>query len=140
MPDATDRRFFVAVKGILLSGGRFLILRRSGAARAEPGTWELPGGRLEFGESPREALERELREEVGIEPRVVRPVSTWTLIRRGRHQTVGITFLCRTDDLGVRLSPEHDASAWIAPEELATSPLPPHLSAELAALEWTAMR
>lgn len=59
----TDR---VVVAGAVYDQGRLLAARRSAPAELA-GRWELPGGKVEPGESPREALVRELREELGIE-------------------------------------------------------------------------
>ncbi len=54
------------VAGVLERDGKILICRR-GRDRAHPLKWEFPGGKLEAGESPAAALERELGEELGIE-------------------------------------------------------------------------
>ncbi|MFI6104458.1 (deoxy)nucleoside triphosphate pyrophosphohydrolase [Streptomyces sp. NPDC051310] len=59
----TDR---VVVAGAVFDGGRLLAARRS-APPALAGRWELPGGKLEPGETAQEALVRELREELGVE-------------------------------------------------------------------------
>lgn len=45
--------------------GEVLLIRRSNAPRA--GEWSLPGGKVEFGETLRAALVREIREETGLE-------------------------------------------------------------------------
>ena len=46
---------------------RLLLQRRDPAAAVLPGRWEFPGGKVEAGESPLVALQRELREEMGLE-------------------------------------------------------------------------
>ncbi|WP_329040325.1 (deoxy)nucleoside triphosphate pyrophosphohydrolase [Streptomyces sp. NBC_00178] len=56
----------VVVAGAVCDGGRLLAARRS-APPELAGRWELPGGKLEPGESGEQALVRELREELGVE-------------------------------------------------------------------------
>ncbi|MFE1903567.1 (deoxy)nucleoside triphosphate pyrophosphohydrolase [Streptomyces gardneri] len=62
----TDPGVVVVVAGAVYDQGRLLAARRSAPAELA-GRWELPGGKLEPGESPEEALVRELREELGVE-------------------------------------------------------------------------
>jgi 8-oxo-dGTP diphosphatase len=58
----------VVAAGVLIEGGRVLLTqRRSGTHLA--GAWEFPGGKVNPGEDPREALRRELAEELGIDAR-----------------------------------------------------------------------
>ena len=53
-------RLPISVKGVLIRRGHLLVLRN------ERGEWELPGGRLDDGETPEEAVVREIREETGL--------------------------------------------------------------------------
>lgn len=53
------------VAGILERDGRILICQRK-ADQAHPLKWEFPGGKVEAGEEPQAALQRELQEELGI--------------------------------------------------------------------------
>lgn len=62
------------VAGVLRdAAGRVLIARRPAGVH-QGGLWEFPGGKLEAGEAPKMGLARELREELGIEPRASRPL------------------------------------------------------------------
>ncbi|MDX1474558.1 MAG: LemA family protein, partial [Reinekea sp.] len=62
--DPTDLPTEIAA-GLLLREGRIWIQQRSGSRHLE-GYWEFPGGKVEPGETPEEALRRELDEEVGV--------------------------------------------------------------------------
>ncbi len=113
-----DRQFFVAVKALLFFDGKFLLVKRSDKARDEHSYWEFPGGRLEFGETPEEALTRELKEETGLTAKIIRPLQTWSFFRGDDTQIVGITFLFKADSDTVQLSSEHEAYVWITFDEL----------------------
>lgn len=53
------------VVGMIKRGDRFLIAERP-VGKPYSGYWEFPGGKIELGESPLDALKRELKEEIGI--------------------------------------------------------------------------
>lgn len=113
-----ERKFFVAVKALLFNQGKFLLVKRSDKARGEHHYWELPGGRMEFGETPENALQRELMEETGLSVNILCPLQTWSFFREEETQIVGITLLCKAETSAVRLSDEHEAYAWIRFDEL----------------------
>ncbi len=54
------------VAGILVRGDEIVICQRT-RHQSKPLKWEFPGGKIEFGEQPRDALRRELEEELGIQ-------------------------------------------------------------------------
>ena len=69
-PVSIDEDYIHVVAAIIWEQGdsqRFLIAQRQKGKHLE-GYWEFPGGKLEIGESPRQALQRELQEEINILP------------------------------------------------------------------------
>ena len=57
------------VAAILVRGDEILICQRT-RHQSKPLKWEFPGGKIEFGEQPRDALRRELEEELGIQAEI----------------------------------------------------------------------
>lgn len=55
---------------VVFDEGKVLITRRP-EDKLHPGLWEFPGGKIDFGESPKEALCREIREELAVEIQVL---------------------------------------------------------------------
>ncbi len=111
--------FFFAAKALIFCKDKFLIIKRSGTARGAHFFWEYPGGRLEFGEQPTEALRREIFEETGIKDfSVLSILNLWSRLKTPNTQLIGATYLCKTSSCNVKLSDEHTEYAWITKEEL----------------------
>lgn len=58
------------VAAIIRKNGKILIAQRKADSKLEASRWEFPGGKIEFGEHPEEALRREIKEELGIRIKV----------------------------------------------------------------------
>lgn len=116
MNDRENRSFGIAVKGVVLCARRALLLHKSDAGVADDPDptrrYDLPGGRLLFGESPEAALGREALEECSIHISVRQPINTWTYCSDA-FQLVGITYLCYCSNENVRLSGEHASYQWV---------------------------
>lgn len=101
------------VGAAIIRDGRVLACRRTSPPRAA-GLWELPGGKVEVGESPEQALVREIAEELQLDIEVTgwlegaSPIGT-------THQLVVAT---ATAVSGRPQPTEHDAISWLGPDEL----------------------
>lgn len=114
--------------------GRVLMARRP-AGKRHAALWEFPGGKVEPDETPRVALARELREELGIEIDPAVPIPITFSESPGDPHLLLLLYRCRT----WRGEPRAlDASEirWMAVEEFAALEMPPAdrpLAAALAA-------
>jgi 8-oxo-dGTP diphosphatase len=79
------------VAGILERGDEILICRRR-ADQAHALKWEFPGGKVEAGESPGEALRRELREELGIDAETGTEITRYEFAYAGKNAILLIFF------------------------------------------------
>lgn len=110
-------QFHITVKAIVIYKGKILIVKRTRPSTDGLGYWELPGGGLEYGETPHEALIRELKEETDLDIKIIKPVYTFTAIRPN-YQTVGIGFLTIPTNDHVVLSDEHTDYKFVDKEEI----------------------
>ncbi|MDL2288921.1 NUDIX domain-containing protein [Oscillospiraceae bacterium OttesenSCG-928-F05] len=111
--------FRVSTKALIHRGGRGLILRRANCAFGE-GTWECPGGKVEFGESLEAALAREVFEETGLRAAIERQLYSTTFVVEDDFQLVVLYYLCRAEG-AVILSSEHSVYRWVDKKELSST-------------------
>lgn len=116
----------IVVCGALVVNDAVLLVHRSPARRAYPDLWDLPGGHLEADESERQALARELREEVGVEI-VAESCSRLGDLRSGSGEdavNVGVWHVGAWRGSPTNRAPdEHDDIAWVRLGELDGLPL-----------------
>lgn len=113
------------VKTVILNRklGKILLVQRCDSDETNPGEWEQVGGNMEKGETPEEAIQREVFEETGIANiKVVSQLYT-TYIKEIRTHLLEkdpyliLVFLCETEKEEILLSEEHQNFKWADKQE-----------------------
>lgn len=108
------------VAGVIGRDGLILIGQRP-PGKSHPLEWEFPGGKIEAGESPREALARELREELNIEARVGREIERYQYGYQGKSPLELIFF--EVDEFtGEPVNQAFHEIRWVRRDELGAYP------------------
>ena len=97
------------VGAVLVQDAHVLAARRSRAPRR----WEFPGGKVEPGETPDQAIERECREELGIDVRALARIAT----ARDDRVELSLWHAALVSGMPAALH-DHDALRWLAADEL----------------------
>ncbi len=114
----------VAACALVDADGRVLLAKRP-AGRSMAGLWEFPGGKVEAGEAPEEALIRELREELGIEvpARCLSPFTFASHRYDGFHLLMPL-YVCRNWQ-GEAEAREGQELAWVRANRMGDYQMPP---------------
>ena len=109
----------------LVDADRRVLIAQRPEGKQFAGLWEFPGGKLEAGESPEQALIRELQEELGISTRsaCLAPLSFVSYGYESFHLLMPL-FVCRKWE-GIVQAREHSALKWVSPRALRDYPMPP---------------
>ncbi|HEX4693883.1 (deoxy)nucleoside triphosphate pyrophosphohydrolase [Sphingomonas sp.] len=123
----------VVAVALVNAEGEVLVAQRP-AGKQHAGLWEFPGGKVEAGETPRAALGRELREELGIEIDAA-ALSPAAFSESPDASIVLLLYRCRSWRREPRALDAADIR-WVAPDMLGAFAMPPAdvpLAAALAA-------
>jgi 8-oxo-dGTP pyrophosphatase MutT (NUDIX family) len=132
-------QLFFAQKAFIVRDQSVLLVRKSLDDPNQPGLWEVPGGRMHFGEEINEHLKREVFEEVGLEIEPGEPfhIWEWKLSRQTEDglaelQIVAVARVCRALSMETstchRVTEDYLAeTAWVPFNELFTYNLIPNM-------------
>ena len=114
----------VAAAALVDADGRVLISRRP-EGKAMAGLWEFPGGKVQDGETPEQAVVRELDEELGIDTRqsCLAPIGFASHGYEDFHLLMPL-YVCRVWR-GTATAREGQDLAWVRPARLSDYPMPP---------------
>jgi 8-oxo-dGTP diphosphatase len=108
----------IDVVGAVIRRDGLILCAQRGPSGSLPGMWEFPGGKIEPGETPRQALEREIVEELDCRVSVGKQVASTSYMYD--FGTVKLTtFYCELLE-GIPILLEHESVVWLAPSALRT--------------------
>lgn len=127
-----EKLHYVAVTGIVVKDGKYLIARRSLDQAAFPSLWTVPGGKLrkkDYINSPKDTpdswynvleklLQREIKEEVGLKVKDIYYLTSLVYLRSDDVPTIVMSLYCTYESGKVKLSSELREYAWVSVEEL----------------------
>ena len=123
-----EQLFHIGIKGLIRNGSGRVLLLKVPAWKGNPGYWDLPGGRMNPGETFEQTLRRELKEEIGVDyngtPKQLMAVLANVTIPVGdtRVSLMLVPYEVELpEDVEIRLNPDEpeEAFEWYEPKEAA---------------------
>ena len=113
----------IVVTGFLQKNKKVLLVKRKKEEKFLPEYFEMPGGKVDFGEDPEESLKREFKEEVGLDIKIKKSYRTFAYESEDntRH-TVEIVYKISLQDenekVDIVLGKDHTEYVWVGKDEL----------------------
>ncbi len=108
-------RQVITVRAIIKQGDKILLLRRHGGTPEFEGLYELPGGKVDFGQDPKAALQREVTEETGLEILTMQLSDVYSSLDTAdlQKQYISLVFWVSVQSGSrIKLSGEHNKYSW----------------------------
>ena len=109
------KEIYFSIKTLIVKDSKFLAVYNLSDSKK---IWDLPGGRMEFGESAEETLKREIYEELSVEIEPIKVIDTWNYMHNDNIQITGIIYFSEMKTNGISISDEHDGYDWIDFEKI----------------------
>jgi len=124
-PGAGGVGLVIVVACALLDADRRVLIAQRPPGKSMAGLWEFPGGKMEAGERPEQALIRELAEEIAItvSEACLAPLAFASHAYPDFHLLMPL-YVCRRWD-GIPVPQEGQTLAWVRPNRLRDYPMPP---------------
>jgi len=97
---------------VIQKGNSYLLTLRVDTHEDLNGKWQIPGGGVDFGETPIEALHREVREELGIEVTIKHLIPLVNTRVRNKWQGIFISYLCEMKNEADHIVLNEEATQW----------------------------
>lgn len=104
-----------AVMGLIINKDGLILIAQRGEHQPQAGTWELPGGKVEPGETAWAALQREFKEEIGIEIIQAKP---WVKIPDNENKDIFLDIWIIEQFSGDILGLEGQSLYWVNRDQL----------------------
>ncbi|MEM5792807.1 MAG: NUDIX hydrolase [Candidatus Aenigmatarchaeota archaeon] len=112
---------FVATKALILKNGKILVIKQKFDGKEY---LDLPGGRMEYGLTPEENIKKEVKEELGVDVKIIGLVGVYQFFRfSDKNQVVCIVYLCEpiSKKIDLNLNPDKTENIfwfkWVKPSE-----------------------
>jgi len=109
----------ISVTAFIFWNGKALLVQRADDDDFLPGYWEQVGGKVESGETQKDAVVREIREEAGINVKPLHSYNQFEYTHPDGRAICEYAYICELiGEPSVILSHEHQAYQWITPEDI----------------------
>jgi 8-oxo-dGTP diphosphatase len=106
--------FRVLTKALIFKDNKLLMLKRKLGSSFAGGTWDIPGGKMEFGEQPENALVREVYEETSLKIEILDILSISSGVNKvKRNQYITIVYICNYVSGSVSINSENIDYEWV---------------------------
>jgi len=105
-----EGKFYFSAKALIINDNKFLSLFTDFRGKR---LMDLPGGRMEYGETPEQTLIREVKEEISLNVKPARLIDTWKHEGEDGFRVVGVIYHCEVLSGEFRINDEGVEYEWI---------------------------